>query len=953
MKSKDKNRHVKLDKRHLVEMSVVSPSIGSTTEGSSGCSAGSSSISSGDSQDGDLGMDDDEEYKPCPFAQIPYELFINICEFLSEEEYLTLLGVSRYFHRAIAEADSIVWRQMCFEKWKFRQGCHNLVLFYEQLEQENLQQEKWVVALTQRMLLGCFEAMKDSDVVATDGLCSVVSVTQSLGPGDAKKDHLSISSPLLQGSKQSVLSSSDAVQLGDHLNESVDTSLGNEALAKPTHQVQENRPNKRDVRFSDWSSPTASVPSYHHHNHHRHHRRRHRKPHRRRHHHKHRNRRSNRHENRKKKGYRHHQKSNPKMSKSARRRLRHQRSKRRAQQSPLPLTATYNAIKNSLPTVDMSEVEPDTTKILSLNSRGVRQGRRAGGQAGDGDSGSTPAKDVHGAGRVSNVRPAGAPPSKSFWWNLTPEERLLQIARQQKCCQHQSQQGASSTDRLEDFYHAWDMLDLPLEDNNDSSRSLTRSASVDSSHSDLSSEASITSREQQENSANQSSREHFSRRQREGVSRSRHPFAFIGQSNIHMTALEEAILILRHKCLSFCSLQRRSASVPIVPFTSRHPRIEGASPTSSDLIHHCQFTHPPARLSSGGGSAQDLQGVSVAASAGEQREVQMITPSPVLPNDYVISNSEEETQGKERECSDFSSGEWNHGLERELEQTDDELTYGPISWKFAFYMSRREARRKTLTLHDLVQGMWMVCFRATGKCHPVRFLPNSTVVIDPPLSLLEGVATVSDRTPVGSASLSAPSVQQATMPFHIMQSGARLSFNRLILTVHHRSSIARSDSSLTNTTRHNSFHACRSRLNATLPSNGSQTIPEEKFNDEPNASVAYLRKAAEDLVLGKEFFPCDSTIARKRNSSSKPRNDGPQNLSTAISHLFGWAQGTDRNSGYPTPLRMGEISDEARKAVDDDWGWTIGNEMLKFFSVELSPPLYIQRLQQISEGKPL
>lgn len=349
-------------------------------------------------------------------------------------------------------------------------------------------------------------------------------------------------------------------------------------------------------------------------------------------------------------------------------------------------------------------------------------------------------------------------------------------------------------------------------------------------------------------------------------------------------------------------------------------------------------------------------------------------------------------------CS-FPAEHGNQDARKRNDKGDNVLRYGPITWKFAYYMSRREARRKTITLHELVKGLWLACLRSTGKCHPVRFLENHQMEIFPPLKELQAEGSsapaiqqnfmasnvreteneeersratpvmADESVPVANPSSASHSRKEmpwaatspiATEPFYVMQSGGALivmmsNFNvKQSLSVHHRSILA-SDASCTNV---KSTRGCHLPCNMPFSSPSVEIIdPQEKFNAEPNYSVSRLRRAAGNLVMSCEnsgrVTPSYTTSASHSNLCDDPPSQEeswrlfqqPLNFNTAMRILLGWETrklGSFRSSDYPLPT----VSKDDQNAVDDDWGWTISNDHLKIFSVDVARPLYIEGLER-------
>lgn len=352
-------------------------------------------------------------------------------------------------------------------------------------------------------------------------------------------------------------------------------------------------------------------------------------------------------------------------------------------------------------------------------------------------------------------------------------------------------------------------------------------------------------------------------------------------------------------------------------------------------------------------------------------------------------------------CS-FPRQNGSQEAEKGNEEAEGEVRYECISWKFAYYMSRREARRRTITLHDLLKGLWLACDGSTGRCHPVRFLESHQMELFPPLYELEEKAV--DRSHTLQRNLGATDARQEhqnddgsssgqpitgdesrstaarspapfsreevtyspdspilTKSFYIMQSGGALVLVphhcgcSKPFTVHHRSLLANGGCySKGISTRRNHLPG-----EVPLASGGQCMDPLERFNAEPNYSVARLRRAAENLVMSEESqgnlspscfgVASHSTVPCTEfppSEDSQWKSKQPLSLNSAIRVLFGW-ETSKRRSLHPSHWLPPTVSMLDQNAVDDDWGWTISNDTIKIFSVDVSRPLYIEKLEEV------
>lgn len=1228
--------------------------------------------------DSSVGQYDEDERSPFDsfasiFLDIPFPAFLHICSFLTEDDYLTLLGVSRFFHRAITQADSAVWKALCFDKWKNRQGCHHFILFYQQFQKECEKHELQITALTQRQLL---EEMQTNTSVVDD------SPTDEVESSECHQDDLHFppyqeSTPSAVDTEGNTLPTTNVVQTSPRFSEAAEaaptsaspsTSLCSfpsflalrSGMHQKGHKVDIQRVNHSDSLASPPSAPFHSVfgklsseitapqgscfansmksstnwssccsrgtsyhdsspwqstsekspsavkvacktcntsstrmnmeneidaekkkssfpPSYLDSESHRKKSRKHVYQHRglrrtrryKKNHHpqhcKHRHRAKSHHKKRKNCHASSHQKSNPKMSRSARRRLRHQRSKQKAlllQQQPLEPTATLNAIHSTTPSIPLNKVDP-CPLFCQKCFRGCT--KPSVGVVNVSES-------AIGRKGYSSERS----PIRTYWWDLSHEKRALLLSQQQRRQEMRGRTDKESSDKystLNDEESAPKMLDVlaverdiakpssfshgpstALEESDDPTLPSRMSEGVStkmssniirrrrwSFHMDeanLKTKGLFVEDEKEsslrvhfsptvvltENSRDEERSESF---RKTGIyQNSAHPalhstsssrehdihnsggqdfflrldfkngsnFFPIRQNSFaakmcrNFSALEESLLKIRASCTSRSTMVCRSTAPAVCDIspqkpstlssvkeeTPRHvtssvgspslsisvsPIASAASPlqphplsrsthestenSTFSLSPHLDALHASSPslplhesrtncisvsalsqaegLTSTRGDCDVAMSASACSSPTQKTNfpplahssnspavatavvasASTVYASPVVPTSTASSTVKEEDK---HETLPFLILDGNQKGDSKENDEGDAIEYEPMSWKFAYYMSRRESRRKTITLDELVKGLWLACFRSTGRCHPVRFLESHQMEIFPPLPEVEEETGYSDLTqrdalvmdrraeegerlvsPIDGASIPTcarphPSNSKEEVPygsivpiaierFHVMQSGGALTLVPLnsngmkSLTVQHRSSLAIYAS---NELNGNSSRSHNLLCKTPVPSSGVETSdPLAKFIAEPNYSVARLRQAAENLVLGK-YRTVHSSLSRVEDLKFKPLLSGEEHLTSdekaassfqettnfhsAIRFLFGWE--TSKRS-FPTASRWipPNISAEDENAVNDDWGWTISNDALKIFSVEISHPLYIERLKRACQQK--
>ncbi|KPI84381.1 hypothetical protein ABL78_6562 [Leptomonas seymouri] len=406
---------------------------------------------------------------------------------------------------------------------------------------------------------------------------------------------------------------------------------------------------------------------------------------------------------------------------------------------------------------------------------------------------------------------------------------------------------------------------------------------------------------------------------------------------------------------------------------------------------------------------------------------------------------------------------------------EEEEPLAPVSWKFAYFMSRREARRATITLQDLLEGMWLVCFRSTGRTHPIRFTRQMQVVVYPPLKTAEeeaeGEGGGSAAAPAGATATTAdsaairrsqtsPAMTRATLlgpneragalsstaaapplPFHILQGGAQMVVHQFPpMKVLRRSAFAvqggagremgaaaasdvrfKAMAPTTTTTARNTSAAVTGR---TASQRTAAAEAEQRFLDEPQATLRRLQLRMrtmndddDSFIPGTAEVGVEADSAKYSSSSHKeffrPWNDSrdaasvtQSNVRRFIAQQLGFAAAyvtdvlalsneegaTAICGGGKGPLPEGSAAGtkssqergsalsrkndkglrrqtffgpptlkefEARQRLEEcfapggiadvlsDWGWTIASHHVKIFSLDVSAPLYVERLQRV------
>ncbi|TPP46452.1 hypothetical protein CGC20_0550 [Leishmania donovani] len=359
---------------------------------------------------------------------------------------------------------------------------------------------------------------------------------------------------------------------------------------------------------------------------------------------------------------------------------------------------------------------------------------------------------------------------------------------------------------------------------------------------------------------------------------------------------------------------------------------------------------------------------------------------------------------------------------------------------FAFFMSRREAQRVKITLQDLIEGMWVVCFRSSGRTHPIRFVGQHQVFVYPPLPTTEEeeeqrlqqnglesseaghATTTADAT---SATSAAP-----PLPFHILQGGAQLVVHQFPpMKVMRRNGAAPGNAAAGGTPA-----AVAPVSSANAPAAAAVTpamMAERRFAAEPQATLRKLRlrmlsSAAHGAatfeampygdVMG-DFAAAGCAVDGEHNrgsgrgfgcrdctsydshgaaavSSTATTNDVRRVIAQGLGFCAAYMkealgqlpvrpeeERTSEEEGATTrrgcntapsraktrrffygPLTQREYEAQQRRElcfapggagdVLNDWGWTITSQYVKIFSLDITAPLYVKRLQRVADKSP-
>lgn len=370
---------------------------------------------------------------------------------------------------------------------------------------------------------------------------------------------------------------------------------------------------------------------------------------------------------------------------------------------------------------------------------------------------------------------------------------------------------------------------------------------------------------------------------------------------------------------------------------------------------------------------------------------------------------------------------------------DEEEQFAPVSWKFAFFMSRREAKRVKITLQDLIEGMWVVCFRSSGRTHPIRFVGQHQVFVYPPLPTTEeeeeqrlqqnSLESSEAESEVGHATTTATATSATSaappLPFHILQGGAQLVVHQFPpMKVMRRNGAAPGNAAGGGTPA-----AVAPVSSANTPAAAAVTpamMAERRFVAEPQATLRKLRlrmlsSAAHDATTfepmscgdatgglvaagcavadehngasGRDFgcrdctsygsydAPAVSSTATtndvRRNIAQElgfcaaymkealgqvPARPGEERISDGATTRHGCSAAPSRAKGqrfFYGPLTQCEYEAQQRRDVCfapggpgdvlNDWGWTIASQYVKIFSLDITAPLYVKRLQRVAD----
>ncbi|RNF15189.1 uncharacterized protein Tco025E_05638 [Trypanosoma conorhini] len=238
-----------------------------------------------------------------------------------------------------------------------------------------------------------------------------------------------------------------------------------------------------------------------------------------------------------------------------------------------------------------------------------------------------------------------------------------------------------------------------------------------------------------------------------------------------------------------------------------------------------------------------------------------------------------------------------------VDDAEEEAMQLPVSWKFAYHMSLRDARRQWVTKQELIESTWYVCFRATGKTHPATFATNGTLIIHPAVHALAGTG----------AAARAGGAAMPPLLYHLLKGGSELVVHNFPpLKVHRRLALA-SDAAANNVGDSPGGAAdatavpLRPAIAGTHATN--QEAAERAFLAEPGATL--------------------------RRLMAKGEKDTPAEGGTA--------------GDAEVPAVAGPAKDDAPTA---DWGWGMQNFFVKIFSTGTPVPLYIHRLRRTCAPRP-
>lgn len=234
---------------------------------------------------------------------------------------------------------------------------------------------------------------------------------------------------------------------------------------------------------------------------------------------------------------------------------------------------------------------------------------------------------------------------------------------------------------------------------------------------------------------------------------------------------------------------------------------------------------------------------------------------------------------------------------------DEEDAALPVSWKFAYHMSLRDARRQKLTMQELIESTWYVCFRATGNTHPATFTANHTIVMHPP------VRNPNSRSHSDAASDTA----MPSFSYHLLKGGTELVVHNFPPLKVHRRSVPTSTNTTTIAASCDNHHNDNNTNNNNNNNNGgggrvsANDAAVRAFLSEPDATLRRL------MLTGAE---------RQKTAEEESRRHAP----------------------VPTPAEDNR--------PDADWGWVMQNFFVKVFSADTPTPLYVQRLRRTCALRP-
>ncbi|KAG5466123.1 hypothetical protein LSCM4_01265 [Leishmania orientalis] len=367
------------------------------------------------------------------------------------------------------------------------------------------------------------------------------------------------------------------------------------------------------------------------------------------------------------------------------------------------------------------------------------------------------------------------------------------------------------------------------------------------------------------------------------------------------------------------------------------------------------------------------------------------------------------------------------------EDSEEEEQLAPVSWKFAFFMSRREARRVNITLQDLLEGMWVVCFRSSGRTHPIRFVRQHQVFVYPPLPTSEAeeeqrlqqsglepseASDVTTTASAASANWAAP-----PLPFHILQGGAQL-------VVHQfppMKVVRRNAAAPVNAAAACGMPAAAAPAPSASPPAADAVTPammaERRFSAEPQATLRKLRLRMlspdahgaatframthgsatggcavdnghhADAVrdFGGRHCTCFYSYEAAAVASTAKANDVRRAIAQRLGASAAYmdevlgqpfarsgaehankdrgatarhgcsataCQGRKQQMFYGPPTQREYEAQQRCEAcfepggvgdVLNDWGWTISSQNVKIFSLDVTAPLYVERLHRLAD----